>query len=112
MSDEQPNPLVQRVDALLRRSRDPAQADSELPVLTEIVDDERAPRRAVDAAALEALARELERAVLARVAPELERIVSQALEGAHAELKNSVTQMVREAVAASVAHALALPKQD
>ena len=36
----------------------------------------------------------------------------QALEGAHAELKKSVTLMVREAVAASVAHALALPKQD
>ena len=109
MSDEQ-NPLVQRVDALLNRKNEPAPSD--LPVLTEIVDDERRPRRAVDAAALEALARELERAVLARVAPELERIVGQALEGAHAELKKSVTLMVREAVAASVAHALALPKQD
>jgi hypothetical protein len=110
MSDEQPDPLVQRVDALLSRRQEPAAGD--LPVLTEIVDDERRPRRAVDAAALEALARELERAVLARVAPELERIVGQALEGAHAELKKSVTLMVREAVAASVAHALALPKQD
>lgn len=111
MSDKD-NPLVERVDALLRRSQEPGRAESELPVLTEIVDDERRPRRAVDAAALEALARELERAVLERVAPELERIVGQALEGAHAELKNSVTLMVREAVAASVAHALALPKQN
>ena len=110
MSDEPRDPLAQRVDALIARKREPGAA--ELPVLTEIVNDERGPRRAVDAAALEALARELERAVLARVAPELERIVGQALEGAHAELKNSVTQMVREAVAASVAHALALPKQD
>jgi hypothetical protein len=110
MSDEKTDPLVLRFDALLSRGREPGGAD--LPVLTEIVSDERAPRRAVDAAALEALARELERAVLARVAPELERIVGQALEGAHAELKKSVTQMVREAVAASVAHALALPKQD
>ena len=110
MSDEQPDPLAKRVDALVSRSREPGGAD--LPVLTQIVNDERAPRRAVDPAALEALARELERAVLARVAPELERIVGQALEGAHAELKKSVTQMVREAVAASVAHALALPKQD
>ena len=99
MSDEQhPDPLAKRVDALVSRTREPGGAD--LPVLTEIVNDERAPRRAVDAAALEALARELE------------RIVGQALEGAHAELKKSVTQMVREAVAASVAHALALPKQD
>jgi hypothetical protein len=110
MNDEPQNPLVQRVDALLGRKNEPPSAD--LPVLTEIVDDERRPRRAVDAAALEALARELERAVLARVAPELERILAQALEGAHTELKKSVTLMVREAVAASVAHALALPKQD
>ena len=111
MSDEPVNPLVERVDALLRRSQEPG-GGADLPVLTEIVDDERRPRRAVDAAALEALARELERAVLARVAPELERIVGQALESVHAELKGSVTQMVREAVAASVARALALPKQD
>ena len=109
MSDDK-DPLVQRVDALMRRAQEAGAA--ELPVLTEIVNDERAPRRAVDAAALEALARELERAVLERVAPELERIVGQALEGAHAELKTSVTLMVREAVAASVAHALALPKQE
>jgi hypothetical protein len=109
MSDEKTDPLILRFDALLSRGREPA---ADLPVLTEIVNDERAPRRAVDAATLEALARELERAVLARVAPELERIVGQALEGAHAELERSVTQMVREAVAASVAHALALPRQD
>ena len=79
MSDEPQNPLVQRVDALLGRKNESPSTD--LPVLTEIVDDERRPRRAVDAAALEALARELERAVLARVAPELERIVTHARQG-------------------------------
>jgi len=109
MSEDKTDPLVLRFEALLNRGREHV---ADLPVLTEIVSDERAPRRAVDAVALEALARELERAVLARVAPELERIVGQALEGAHAELQKSVTVMVREAVAASVAHALALPKQD
>jgi len=107
MSDD----LIKRVDALVRRQESP-RAKSEVPVLTEIVSDERAPRRAVDGDALEALARDLERAVLERVAPELERIVGQALEGAHAELKASVTQMVREAVAASVARALATPKSE
>jgi hypothetical protein len=90
----------------------PPSAKGDVPVLTEIVSDERAPRRAVDGAALEALARELERAVLERVAPELERIVGQALEVAHVELKASVTQMVREAVAASVARALAAPRSE
>ena len=121
MSDDK-DPLVQRVDALMRRAQEAGAA--ELPVLTEIVNDERAPRRAVDAAALEALARELERAVLARLGPEVDRVIEerlartlsevlgQALDSVRAELTGNVTQMVREAVAASVAHALALPKQD
>ena len=107
MTDE----LIKRVDALVRR-QEGQRVKGEVPVLTEIVADERAPRRAVDGAALEALARELERAVLDRVAPELERIVGQALESAHAELKASVAQMVREAVAASVAQALAVPRPE
>ena len=39
MSDEPQNPLVQRVDALLGRKNESPSTD--LPVLTEIVDDER-----------------------------------------------------------------------
>lgn len=113
------NPLVQRVDALLRRRQE--SPDSDVPVLTEIMQDERVPQQAMNAAALEALARELERAVLARLGPEIERVIQdrlartlndvlgQALEGVRDELTGNVTQMVREAVAASVAHALALP---
>ncbi len=99
-------------------------SEKDVPVLTEMVADERAPRRAMDAAALEALARELERAVLERLGPEIDRVIEerlgrtlntvlgQALASARAELTVSVTQMVREAVAASVAHALALPKPE
>ena len=118
-----PNPLVRRVDALLRRRREPGR-EGQVPVLTEIVQDEVRRARGVDPEALEALARELERAVLARLGPEVERVIQErlgrtlsevltkALEGARAELTGNVTQMVREAVAASVAHALAPPKQD
>src|SRR3954454_652257 len=92
--------------------------DATVPVLTEVVTDVRRPRATIDAQALEALARELERAVLARLAPEVDRVIEeklartlsavlgQALEGVRTELTTSVTQMVREAVAASVAHAL------
>ena len=121
MSDDG-NPLVQRVDALLRgRGSTPK---GEVPVLTEIVQDDTPARRAMDAAALEALARELERAVLARLGPEVERVIEEklartlqnvlgdSLHGVRAEVTGSVTQIVREAVAASVAHALALPKKD
>jgi len=114
------NRLVERVDELLRRNEDPEAADPEVPVLTEVVDDERARRRTeVDAAALEALAVELERAVLERLGPEVDRVIEeklaktlsgmlgQSVDGMRAELTQSVTQMVREAVHASVARALA-----
>jgi hypothetical protein len=89
MSDE----LVRRVDALVRR-QEPSGA-KEVPVLTDIVaGEERGPRRPVDDAALEALARALNPALV------------QGVEGVRAEIKVSVHQMVREAVAASVAFAL------
>ena len=83
--------------------------DSKVPVLTEVVAEVRRARPAMDAQALEALARELERAVLARLAPEVDRVLGQALEGLRAELTVSVSQIVREAVAASVSRALAQP---
>ncbi len=114
------NPLVERVDALLRRHQVPAAGDRDVPVLTEIVDEERALRRpAVDHEALEALARELERAVLERLGPEIDRVIEeklartltnvlgQSLEVMRGELTRNVAQMVREAVAGSVARALA-----
>ena len=78
----------------------------EVPVLTEIVQDEHAPRRAVDDAALEALARALERAVLERLGPEVDRVIEerlartlnsvlgQAVESVRAEITVSVTQML------------------
>ena len=117
MSDD----LVKRVDALIGRE---APRPGEVPVLTEIVSEEQAPRRAVDHAALEALARELERAVLERLGPEIDRLVEERLartlssvlgrelDGVRKQLTVSVTQMVREAVAASVARALATPKPE
>ena len=109
-----------RIDALMKRQGG-SRATGEVPVLTEVVSDERAPRRTVDGAALEALARELERAVLERLGPEVHRVIEekiahklnavlgQALDSVRADLTISVIQMVREAVAASVAHALAKP---
>ena len=92
----------------------------DVPVLTEIVDDDSGRARpAVDAQALEELARELERAVLERLGPEVDRVIEeklartlnsflgQSMDGMRSELTQNVTQLVREAVAASVAHALA-----
>jgi hypothetical protein len=85
----------------------------EVPVLTDVVEDAGARGRpAIDPAALEALARDLERAMLERLGPEIDRLIGTALDGARAELAVSVQQMVREAVATSVAHALSQPKTD
>ena len=69
-----------------------AQEDLDVPVLTQVV-EEPAPPPPSAGAALEALARDIERAVLARLAPEIERVV-------------------REAVAASLAQALGEPRRD
>ena len=101
MSDD-----ADRWQARRRADRPPGspRAKGEVPVLTEVVSDERAPRRAIDDAALEALARELERAVLERLGARdrprrsvARSALGQALR--RAELTVSVTQMVREAVA-------------
>ena len=101
--------------------REPRVGTKEVPVLTEVVSDESTPRRAVDSAALEALARDLERAVLERLTPEIDRLIEERiartlssalgkeLDGIRSQLTVSVSQMVREAVAASVARALASP---
>ena len=82
-------------------------------MLTHIVDDESAlVPPALDDAAVEALARGLEQAVLEHLGAEIDRVTGQALDALRAELTVSVTQLVREAVAASVAKALAVPKRD
>lgn len=118
------DPLVDRVDALLRKGDGGARPEADVPVLTEIVDDEAVRCSPVfDRGALEALAGELERAVLERLGPEVERVIEerlartlnnvlgQALDSTRAELTSNVAQMVREAVAASVAHALGQSKK-
>lgn len=128
MSDQAPkefNPLVQRVDALLRRHQETRKPQDDVPVLTEIVDPNAVrPARGVDRAVVEALAEELENAVLLRLAPELDRVfeerlagtlsemLEQALNGMRADLAASVHRMVREAIAVSVSQALGEPPQD
>lgn len=98
----------------------PAAGEPDVPVLTDVVDEEASGLRpAVDHEALEALAHELERAVLERLGPEVDRVIEeklartlssflgQSMDGMRSELTQNVSQMVREAVAASVARALA-----
>jgi len=109
VSDERPspgtNPLVERVDALLRRHQEAAAGRGDLPVLTEIVDPDK-PRgaAAIDAAAVEALSRELERAVLQRLENELQ--------ATFAALSSALRAALREAVASAVARELQSRKLD
>lgn len=80
-ADRADSPLIGRVDALLRRHKEavPGATADDVPVLTEVVEPA--------AQAAEALARELERAVLQR------------LEG---EVMPALAVALREAVAAAV----------
>jgi len=89
------NPLVERVDALLRRHQEAAAGRDDLPVLTEVVDPDK-PRgaSALDAAAVEALSRELERAVLQRLEDELQPALTALGQALRVALREAVTGAV------------------
>jgi hypothetical protein len=86
--------------------------DDDVPVLTDVVSEAPTAERALDPIALETFARELERAVLERLGPEVDRVMGQALDTARVELRVTVIQMVREALAASLAQALPTTKPE
>jgi hypothetical protein len=99
------NPLVERVDALMKRHQEAAPAGEDLPVLTEVVDPSAvAGPAALDAAAVEALSRELERAVLQRLENELQPAL--------AALGEALRAALRETVAVAVARELQARKLD
>ena len=101
MSEEHDfNPLVQRVDALLRRHQEQAQkAEEDVPVLTEIVDPEAAARPTPVTPATQELLNAIEAAVLERLWPELDRILERQLQELRAEMAASFRQAVRHAIA-------------
>lgn len=90
------NPLIERVDALLRRHQEAAAGRDELPVLTDVVDPDK-PRgaAALDAAAVEALSRELERAVLQRLEEELQPALTALGQALRVALREAVTGAVQ-----------------
>jgi hypothetical protein len=93
MNDQrEPNRLISRVDELMRLQRE---ATEEVPVLTEVVEGEPAPAAPLPEANEETLAADLERALVARLAPELDR----RLAALRAELEKELRRAVREAVA-------------
>ena len=98
----EPNPLFRRVDELARQSQ--AAAQEEVPLLTEIADPSAPAHGTAPALDEEALAADLERALVARLAPELDR----RLTALRADLEKELRRAVRDAVA----HALAARRTD
>ena len=103
MSDgRESNPLIERVDALMRRQREETRrVVEEVPLLTEVIDPGAAAAPAA-AKGEETLAEDIERVLIVRLIPELNRQIA----GLRSELEKELRRSVREAVA----HALAARK--
>jgi hypothetical protein len=99
------NLLVKRVDALMRRQQEDSQrAVQEVPVLTEVVEQDAAVA-AEKKRADEALVEDIERVLLVRLVPELNKQIAN-LRG---ELEKELRRSVREAVAHAIAQRQAKP---
>jgi len=101
------NQLIARVDQLMRRQQeDSLRAVEEVPLLTEIVEQDPAAAAASAARAAhdEALATDIERVLVVRLIPELNKQIA----GLRSELEKQLRRSVREAVE----HALATRKAE
>ncbi|MEK6244119.1 MAG: hypothetical protein AABM33_06415 [Pseudomonadota bacterium] len=98
-----PNRLIKRVDALMRRQQEDTQrAVEEVPLLTEIVEHDAAAATPEAVRAEETLAADIERVLVVRLIPELNKQIA----GLRSELEKELRRSVREAVE----HALAVRK--
>lgn len=98
------NQLIARVDQLIKRQQeDSLRAVEEVPLLTEIVEQDPA-QAAAEAARDEVLATDIERVLVVRLIPELNKQIA----GLRSELEKQLRRSVRDAVE----HALAARKAD
>ena len=101
-----PNQLFVRVDALMKRQQeDTRRAGEEVPLLTEIVAHDETAAAPAEADAEKALAADIERLLLVRLVPEVNRHVA----GLRAELEKGLRRSVREAVEHAMAERKAKP---
>ena len=108
MSDEPsargPNDLMSRVDALMKRAQeDSLRAVEEVPLLTDVV-EHNAAAAAAAAARDEALAADIERVLVVRLIPELNKQI--------ASLRTELEKQLRRSVREAVEHALAARKAE
>lgn len=104
MSEErESNRLIERVDALMKRQQEDSQrAVEEVPLLTEIVEHEAAAAAPGALPGEGTLAADIERVLVVRLVPELNKQIA----GLRSELEKELRRSVREAVE----HALAARK--
>ena len=102
-----PNPLIARVDALIKRAQeDSLRAVEEVPLLTDVV-EHNAKAAAAAAARDEALAADIERVLVVRLIPELNKQIA----GLRSELEKQLRRSVREAVEHALAARKAKPEK-
>jgi hypothetical protein len=102
----EPNALMLRVEALARRQQDDAlRAVEEVPLLTEVVERDAAAARA-KAKEDEVLAEDIERALLVRLVPEINKQIA----SLRSDMEKELRKAVRDAVARAVAERKAKPK--
>jgi adenosylcobinamide amidohydrolase len=100
------NQLIARVDQLIKRQQeDSLRAVEEVPLLTEIVEQDAAAA-AAGATRDEALATDIERVLVVRLIPELNKQIA----GLRSELEKQLRRSVREAVEHALAARKANPK--
>ena len=100
------NQLIARVDALMKRQQeDSRRAGEEVPLLTEIVAHDGTAATSEAENAEKALAEDIERALLVRLVPEVNRQVA----SLRAELEKGLRRSVRDAVEHALAERKAKP---
>ena len=96
-----PNRLIERVDALMRRQQEDTQrAVAEVPLLTEIVEHDAVVQTSEAAHAGKALAADIERVLVVRLIPELNKQIAALRSELEKELRRSVREAVEHALAA------------
>jgi hypothetical protein len=96
-----PNRLIERVDALIRRQQeDSRRAVEEVPLLTEIVEHEAGAAPAEALPGEKALAADIERVLVVRLVPELNKQIAALRTELEKELRRSVREAVEHALAA------------
>jgi hypothetical protein len=96
-----PNRLIARVDALMKRQQeDSKRAVEEVPLLTEVVAPDAAAQAPEAVRAEKALAEDIERVLVVRLIPELNKQIAALRTELEKELRRSVREAVDHALAA------------